>query len=145
MDHGSTPGYKVGGCAPAWIKPLRKPMTPSPARASPEPVSHAESVTNQVPCRSKVLTSSAVKIPSFSTGGTSSCFQASTVVCAPGRANPLRCIGFLKNFDLVTPCRMINNAPGSVWVVVGSSLAKNPWVARCRIDLEVKSLSSSGL
>src|SRR6266478_9001243 len=23
-------------CAPAWIKPLRKPMTPSPARACPE-------------------------------------------------------------------------------------------------------------
>src|SRR5580704_15854755 len=38
-------------CAPAWIKPLRKPMTPSPARASPEPVSQAESVTNQVPCK----------------------------------------------------------------------------------------------
>src|SRR5271165_5068667 len=38
-------------CAPAWIKPLRKPMTPSPARACPEPVSHAESVTNHVPFR----------------------------------------------------------------------------------------------
>src|SRR5580704_4205418 len=92
-------------CAPAWIKPLRKPMTPSPARACPEPVSHAESVTSQVPCRSKVLTSSAVRIPSFSTGGTSSRFQASIVVWAPASANPLRCIGFLKNFDLVTLCR----------------------------------------
>ena len=39
-------------------------MTPSPARASPEPVSQAESVTNQVPCRSKVLTSSARNEPS---------------------------------------------------------------------------------
>ena len=80
-------------CAPAWIKPLRKPITPSPARASPEPVSHAERVTNQVPCRSKVLTSSAVRMPSFSTGGTSSRFQASMVVCVPAKANPLRCIG----------------------------------------------------
>jgi hypothetical protein len=58
-------------CAPAWIKHLRKPMTPYP-----QPVSHSESVTKQVPCRSKVFTSSAVKIPSFSTGGTSSCFHA---------------------------------------------------------------------
>src|ERR1700732_1030585 len=67
-------------CVPAWIKLLRKPITPSPARASPEPVSHAERVTNQVPCKSKLLTSSAVRIPSFSTGGTSSCSQASIVV-----------------------------------------------------------------
>jgi hypothetical protein len=59
----------------------------------------AESVTNQIPCRSKVLTSSAVRIPSFSTGGASSRFQASIVVCAPAKANPLRCTGFLKNFD----------------------------------------------
>src|ERR1700736_1670999 len=120
-------------CAPAWIKPLRKPMTPSPARACPEPVSQAERVTNQVPCRSKVLTSSAVTIPSFPTGGTSSRFQASIVVCAPAKAKPLRCIGFLKNLDLVTLCLSFNDASGSVWVEVGSSLAKNPWVARCRI------------
>src|SRR5271157_1890288 len=38
-------------CAPAWIKPPRKPMTPSPARACPEPVSYAESVTDHVPFR----------------------------------------------------------------------------------------------
>src|SRR5208283_2186362 len=91
-------------------------MTPSPARAWPEPVSQAESVTNQVPCRSKVLTSSAVRIPSFSTGGTSPRFQASIVACAPAKAKPLRCIGFLKNFDLVTLWRSLNDASGSVWV-----------------------------
>jgi hypothetical protein len=40
------------------------------------------------------------------------CYQASIVVWAPAKANPLRCIGFLKNFDLVTLCRLFNNASG---------------------------------
>ena len=65
-------------------------MTPSPALASPEPVSHAESVTNQVPRKSRVLTSSAVRIPRFSP-------EAPRLVAkpqlwfAPRQANPLRC------------------------------------------------------
>jgi hypothetical protein len=41
-------------------------------------LSHAERVTNHVPCSSKVLTSSAVGIPSFSTSGTSSRFHATS-------------------------------------------------------------------
>src|SRR5271165_7077170 len=86
---------------------------------------------NQVPCKSKVLTSSAVRIPSFSTGGTSSRCQASIVVWAPARANPHRCIGFLKNLDLMTLCRSFNNA--AVWVAVGSSLAKNPVLRLCSV------------
>ena len=53
-------------------------------------------------------------------------FQASIVVCAPAKANPLRCIGFLKNLDLMTLCRSFNNASGSISVAVGSSFAKNP-------------------
>src|SRR5260221_4368010 len=55
-------------CAPAWTKPRRRPSTPSPAFASPRPVSHGERVTNQVPLRSSVLTSSAVRMPSLSGG-----------------------------------------------------------------------------
>jgi hypothetical protein len=88
-------------CAPASTKPRRNPITPSPALASPEPVSQADKVTNQVPFRSRVLTSSAVSIPSSSMGGASPRLQAATVVLAPANAKPLRCIGFLKNLDLV--------------------------------------------
>src|SRR6201993_1571347 len=88
-------------CAPASTKPRRNPITPSPALASPEPVSQADRVTNQVPLRSRVLTSSAVRIPSSSIGGASPRFQAEIVVLAPANAKPLRCIGFLKNLDLV--------------------------------------------
>src|SRR5271165_5394697 len=57
-------------CAPACIKPRRKPITPSPATASPDPVSHAESVTSQVSFKFSPPTSSAVIIPSSSVGGT---------------------------------------------------------------------------
>src|SRR6202162_5482006 len=88
-------------CAPASTKPRRNPITPSPALASPEPVSQADRVTNQVPLRSRVLTSSALRIPSSSIGGASPRFQAAIVVLAPANAKPLRCIGFLKNLDLV--------------------------------------------
>src|SRR6516162_2398120 len=88
-------------CAPASTKPRRNPITPSPALASPEPVSQADKVTNQVPLRSRVLTSSAVRIPFSSMGGDSPRFQALTVELAPVSAKPLQCIGFLKNFDFV--------------------------------------------
>src|SRR5271165_2578079 len=90
-------------------------------------------IAGLVPCRSNALTSSAVRIPSFSTGGTSSCFQASIVVWAPAKANPLRCIGFLKNIDVLTLCPSFNDDSGSALAAGGSSLAKNPWVARCRM------------
>src|SRR5208282_4610478 len=90
-------------CAPASIKPRRNPMTPSPALASPEPVLHADKVTNQQPLRSSVLTSSAVRIPSCCLGGASPRFQAAIVELAPANARQLRCIGFLKNLDLVRP------------------------------------------
>src|SRR5260370_21870867 len=81
-------GHRVIGrvCARASMKPRGSPMTPSPALASPEPVSQAESVTNQVPLRSRVLTSSAVRIPSSSIGDASPRFQASIVVLAPANA-----------------------------------------------------------
>src|SRR5271165_2600236 len=116
-------------CAPASTKPRRNPITPSPALASPEPVSQADKVTNQVPFRSRVLTSSAVRIPSSSIGGASPRFQASIVVLAPANAKPLRCIGFLKKLDLVR-----SDLIPSAWVSAGfgseetSSGSKKPWV-----------------
>src|SRR6516225_3237827 len=88
-------------CAPASTKPRRNPITPSPALASPEPVSQADRVTSQVPLRSRVLASSAVRIPSSSLGGASPRFQALIVELAPLKARPLRCIGLLKNLVLV--------------------------------------------
>src|SRR6516164_5106658 len=42
-------------CAPASTKPRRNPITPSPALASPEPVSQADKVTNQVPGQNTIL------------------------------------------------------------------------------------------
>src|SRR5580693_8191066 len=86
-------------CAPASTKPRRNPMTPSPALASPEPVSQADKVTNQVPLRFRVLTSSAVRIPSSSVGGASPRFHALIVELAPANAKPLPRIGFSKNLD----------------------------------------------
>src|ERR1700692_1382340 len=114
-------------CAPASTNPRRNPITPSPALASPEPVSQADKVTNQVPLRSNVLTSSAVRIPSSSIGGASPRRQASIVVLAPANAKPLRCIGFLKNLDLVrsdlTPRDWDSSGLASK---VGSSASKKP-------------------
>src|ERR1700675_1009386 len=121
-------------CAPASTNPRRNPMTPRPALASPEPVSQADKVTNQVPLRSRVLTSSALRIPSSSMGGASPRFQAAIVVLAPANANPLRCIGFLKNLDFVNS----ELVPGD-WDSLElaseeeSSGSKKPWVARCKM------------
>src|ERR1700738_3257631 len=121
-------------CAPASTKPRRSPITPSPALASPEPVSQADKVTNQVPFRSSVLTSSAVRIPSSSMGGASPRFQSVIVVLAPANAKPLRCIGFLKNLALAK-LDLIGGDRDSVGLAskVGSSGSKNPWVARCKM------------
>src|SRR5271166_6257996 len=121
-------------CAPASMKPRRSPMTPSPALDSPEAVSQAERVTNQVPLRSRVLTSSAVRIPSSSMGDASPLFQAAIVVLAPANAKPLRCIGFLKNLDLVRS-DLTPGASDSFGFVSEeeSSGSKKPWVAKCRM------------
>src|SRR5580704_11055104 len=121
-------------CAPASTKPRRNPITPSPALASPEPVSQADKVTNQVPLRSRVLTSSALRIPSSSIGGASPRFQAAIVVLAPANAKPLRCIGFLKNLALAK-LDLIGGDRDSVGLAskVGSSASKNPWVAKCKM------------
>src|SRR5512133_752432 len=66
-------------CPPAWMKPRLRPITPSPARASREPVSQAERTTSQVPLSFSPPTSSAVTMPSFSIGGTSPRLQALSV------------------------------------------------------------------
>ena len=92
-------------------KPLRKPITPSPARASPQPVSEADSVTNQVPCRSRDSHLRGQNVHRFPPPAPRR-FQASTVVGAPAKAIPLRCIGFFQNFDLTTLCRSFNDASG---------------------------------
>src|SRR5580692_3559185 len=120
-------------CAPASTKPRRNPITPSPALASPEPVSQADKVTNQVPLRSRVLTSSALRMPSSSIGGASPRFHAAIVELAPANAKPLRCIGFLKNLDLPNSESVVGDFDSFQFASEEeSSGSKKPWVARCK-------------
>ena len=54
--------------APATLNARLSPNTPSPARISPIPVSQADSTTHSTPVRSRAPISSAVRIPSSSSG-----------------------------------------------------------------------------
>ena len=115
-------------------------MTPSPALASPAPVSQADSTTSHVPSSLSPPTSSAVTMPSFSVGGTSPLAHACSVVCAPATASPLRCIGLTNlPFGISAASLAPFGVPRSI------SGRKNPWVARCRIRGELTFRSSASV
>src|SRR2546425_6154177 len=111
--------------APASVNARRNPKMPSPICTSPRPVSQAESTTSLVARRSRLETSSAVKIPSSASRGS---IPLRLQVLAPARARPERSRGFSTWYVSSHSSRDMLADDFDFFLSV-VFFRKNPWVA----------------
>ena len=111
--------------APATANARRRPNTPSPARISPRPVSHADNTVHSADDRSIDTISSAVRMPSSASARVPA-RRFAPAIARPDKRSGLAVAGGCAPASPPTP-RLLPPAPPH------PSPTTNPCVARCRI------------